>query len=70
MDGKLGGDVSLIARWAVFSGRGDEVIVMKRSSLTEPSDDKSYKALVAAHNRALEALSRDVAAVIRTVVRK
>jgi len=68
MDGNPGEAVSLVAHWAILDERGNEVIMMKRARISEAVDTKDYKALVAAHNRAIKKLSEDIAAGIRSIV--
>jgi len=64
-DGELGGDVSLIARWAIFGGNTKKMLVMKKSSFIEPAGAKGYEALVAAQSRAIGLLSRDMAIAVK-----
>jgi uncharacterized lipoprotein YmbA len=66
-DGPLGGDVSLIARWAIFEGKERKLVLARKSAIIEPSGGKSYEAMVAADSRALEKLSREIAEAIRTL---
>jgi len=41
-----------------------------RTAVREPSSEKSYDALAAAHSRALKRLSEDIAAAIRALDRE
>jgi len=66
-DGPLGGDVSLIARWAILEGKERKVVSLRKSTIIEPSGAKGYEAMVAADSRALEKLSREIADVIKTL---
>jgi hypothetical protein len=66
-DGVLGGDVSLIARWAIVEGKERKTVFARKSTIIEPSGAKSYEAMVAADSRALEKLSREIAEAIRTL---
>jgi len=66
-DGSLGGDVSLIARWAIFQGKERKLVLVRKSTIIEPSGGKGYEAMVAADSRALEKLSREIAEVIKTL---
>jgi hypothetical protein len=66
-DGPLGGDVSLIARWAIFQGKERKLVLVRKSTIIEPSGGKGYEAMVAADSRALEKLSREIAEVIKTL---
>ncbi len=60
-DGSLGGDVSLKVRWAVFGRKGDSPLFVRMSDITEPSGGSGYGELVAAHSRAVDRLSREIA---------
>jgi len=66
-DGELGGNTSLIARWGIFSPKEKKMLLIKKSSFTEPVNEKEYEALVAAQSRALMHLSRDMAAAIKDI---
>jgi len=66
-DGSLGGDVSLIARWAVLEGKEKKLVSVRKSTIIEPSGGQGYEAMVAADSRALEKLSREIAEAIRTL---
>jgi len=66
-DTEVSGMTVLVARWSVFSGRGDEPLATQISkisnSITDPSD---YESVVAAMSQALGTLSRAVATAIRS----
>jgi uncharacterized lipoprotein YmbA len=66
-DGSLGGDVSLIARWAIFEGKERKLMSVRKSTIVESSGAQGYEAMVAADSRALEKLSREIAEAIRTL---
>ena len=66
-DGPLGGDVSLIARWAIFEGKERKLISVRKSTIVEPSGAQGYEAMVAADSRALEKLSREIAEALKTL---
>jgi len=68
-DGELGGNVSLIARWTVIGGKDNKVLIMKKTSFTEPAGSSGYEAMVAAQSRALMHLSRDIAVAVKSVSR-
>jgi uncharacterized lipoprotein YmbA len=68
-DGSLGGDVSLIVRWAILEGKERKVTSLRKSTITEPSGGKDYEAMVAANSRALEKLSREIADAITALVK-
>jgi uncharacterized lipoprotein YmbA len=62
-EGRLGGEVSLVARWRVLDSVGRELLV-QRSVIQEPSGG-DHAALVAAMSRALGTLSRELAEAVR-----
>ena len=64
-DGWLGGDIELIARWALFDADGNTVYGFKASRIIEPALGGGYADMVAAQSRALAALSRELAAAIK-----
>ncbi|HVP76965.1 MAG TPA: PqiC family protein [Thermodesulfobacteriota bacterium] len=66
-DGPLGGDVSLIARWAILEGKEKKLVSVRKSTIIEPSGAKGYEAMVAADSLALEKLSRQIAEAIRAL---
>jgi len=68
-DGSLGGDVSLIARWAILEGKERKIVFARKSTIAEPSGAQGYEAMVAANSRALEKLSREIAEAIRTLAK-
>lgn len=61
-DGALGREVTLEATWAVHCKDEPSARVVRRSVLIEPAPGPGYPDLVAAHGRALAALSREIAA--------
>ena len=65
-DGTLGGDVVLLAKWGLFAEQGKKLLFVKRSSFREPTGASSCEALVAAHSRAVAALSREIAEAVKT----
>jgi uncharacterized lipoprotein YmbA len=60
-DGVLGGDVQLVARWTLYKGRGEDALLTRVSIITEASGGEGYEKLIAAQNRALKKLSREIA---------
>ncbi len=70
-DGELGKSATLIARWTILEGgEQKELKSVRRSSITEPADSKSYEAMVAALSRTVEDLSREIAETIKTLSQK
>jgi uncharacterized lipoprotein YmbA len=68
-DGSLGGDVSLIVRWAILEGKERKVVFLRKSAIIEPSGEKGYEAMVAANSRALEKLSREIADAVKKLAK-
>jgi uncharacterized lipoprotein YmbA len=66
-DGTPGGNASLVARWTILGDNRAKVLQKNKSSFSEPTDGKSYEALVSAESRLVTALSREIAAAINAV---
>ena len=64
-DGKLGGDVQLVARWIMYKGEGEYPLMTKVSIIAEASGGSGYENLITAQNRALKKLSQEVADAIK-----
>ena len=64
-DGTLGGDVQLVARWTLYKGRGEDALLTRVSIITEASGGEGYEKLITAQNRALQALSREIADAVK-----
>ena len=68
-DGMLGGDALLVARWTLY-GREEQAVSTKVSIISEPSVEaplakelsveESFEKLIAAQNRCLQKLSREI----------
>lgn len=67
LDGILGAEAVLAARWRILDGGEKNVFLMRTSRFVEPADGDNYDALVAAESRALAAFSRELAAAIRAL---
>jgi hypothetical protein len=65
-DGTPGENASLVARWTILGDDGEKALQKKKSSLSEPIDGQSYEALVSAESRLVTALSREIAAAIKS----
>ena len=63
-DGYLGGDALLVARWTLY-GRDEKALLTKVSIISEPSGGEGYDELIAAQNRTLQKLSREIVAAIK-----
>jgi uncharacterized protein len=70
MDGTLGKEAVLEAWWDILSGKDSKIFASKQSRLTEPVKNQSYEALVQAHSRALESLSREIAQTIINLIKE
>jgi len=70
LDGNLGGQVTLIAQWALLEAEEDDLKLMRRSEYQEPAVDNTYKGLVLAQSRNVEKLSRDIAAAVKKALSK
>lgn len=62
-DGRLGGEVLLVARW-ILTDLKSQVISTKVSIITEQSSGDGYDALIQAQNMTLRALSDEIAETI------
>lgn len=60
-DGSLGGQMELVARWAIFDGAGNSLYGVKATHIIEPTRGGGYADMVAAQSRALASLSRELA---------
>ena len=69
-EGIPGDDVVLKASWAIFEKEGEEPLVIRSRSYTEPTQGGGYNAYVAAQSRLLARLSRDVAMDIKDLSEK
>jgi uncharacterized lipoprotein YmbA len=68
-DTKPNGDVFLAARWSIFQGDREKMLLVQDSTFSEPSASGNYEALVAAQSRALGRLSEEIADAIRELTR-
>jgi uncharacterized lipoprotein YmbA len=59
-DGTLVGDALLVARWTLY-GRQETALLTKVSIISEPSGGEGFDNLIAAQNRCLQRLSREIA---------
>lgn len=64
-DGKLGGDLELIVRWAILDRQGNPVHDIQTTHIREPVNGSTYADMVAAQSRALAAYSHNLAEVIK-----
>ena len=64
-DGRLGGDLELIVRWAILDRQGNTVHDIQSTHISEPVNGLTYAEMTAAQSRALARYSRNVAEVIK-----
>ena len=64
-DGEPGGTVTLTARWRILGPDDKAVLAVRASRIDEPIQGQALDAMVAAHNRAWAAFSKEVAAAIQ-----
>ena len=62
-DGRPGGDVTLDTRWRILDRDGNE-LAFKRSTVIDAAAGAGYEPMVAAMNRALLSLGREIASEI------
>jgi len=60
-DGRPGGTLALRATWMITRPQGEVAVMVRRSAIDEPVPGLDAGALVAAHDRALAALAREIA---------
>ena len=65
MDGNVGGNASLVARWAIFRENDRKMLLTRQSSFSRLLSSESYKALVSAQSRTIADLSREIAEAIK-----
>lgn len=70
MDGNLGGDVELIARWSIHAENEKGIVVSKENAYRESVKPRSYEGLVSAHSKTLAALSLDMAEALKDLSSK
>ncbi len=63
-DGTTGAVAVLVAYWSIY-GRGEAMLVDRKSDIVEKIEVAGFDGLVQAQNRALEKLSREIAAELR-----
>ena len=68
-DGNRGGDVVLIANWAIREGQGGKVVRIQTSRIQEPSGGQGYEAMVGGMSRALGRLSREIGEAVKALPR-
>ena len=61
------GKVILAARWNILGDQGENMLVIESSRFSIPIESAGYEAIASAESRAVEALSREIAAAIRSL---
>jgi uncharacterized lipoprotein YmbA len=69
LDGSLGGRANLSARWTIYSGDLQKILMVRKSDIAESADAATYEALVSAESRAVAVLSREIATALLTLVK-
>jgi uncharacterized lipoprotein YmbA len=67
-DGMPGKQADLRARWTILDKDRENLLFEKHSVLSQPTENDSLEALIAAESRALADLSREIAEAIKTLV--
>ena len=65
----MGGEVVLVARWRIAAADGQE-LMRRTARFSTPAGGQDYEATVTAMSRTLEALSRDMAATVQSLVQQ
>ena len=66
MEGVLGKEATLVARWSVVDPKSKTARITRRSTVSEPPTDSNHGAWVAAQRRNIAKLSEEIAAAIHT----
>jgi len=61
------GKIMLDAGWNILGDGGEKLIVTKRSRLTVPVESAGFEGIASAESRAVEELSREIAAAVRSL---
>lgn len=64
LDGALGGEATLAARWTVADAEGKELLAARKSVHSQQLEDASYAALIKAESQLIATLSKEIAAEI------
>jgi uncharacterized lipoprotein YmbA len=69
LDGRFQGEFVLDAAWSFKSKKRKDPLLVEKSIIREPISTPDYKGIVAAQNKALAALSDEIADAIRVLAR-
>ena len=61
------GKVILAARWNILGDHGENMLVIESSRFSIPIESAGYEAIASAESRAVEALSREIAAAVKSL---
>jgi len=64
------GKAVLVADWSVYGNSGDKLLEIKRSRIVEPVQSTGFEAIASAQSRAVEDMSREIAACIESLPRE
>ena len=67
LDGSLGGQAVLIARWTIYGKDGKKALIMQKSKFSAHAAGSSYQQLVLAENQAVNDLSRKIASALKAL---
>jgi uncharacterized lipoprotein YmbA len=67
-DGVPDKEVTLITRWAIVGQERDRILLVKRSTYVEKTENNTYEALAIAKSRAVQRFSEDIAAEIKKLI--
>ena len=70
LDGRLGEQATLVARWIIFDEKDSKVLLTRKSNLSSPAQSGGFEALVSAQSQTIEALSRDIAEAIKAILKQ
>jgi uncharacterized lipoprotein YmbA len=69
LDYTVDGKAMLVADWSVFAKDGEKLLAMKRSRFIVPVQSTGFEAIASAQSRAIEDMSREIAACIESLPR-
>ena len=70
IDGRLGEQATLVARWTILDEKDSRVLLTRKSNLSSPAQGGDYEALVSAQSQTIVAFSRDIAEALKTILKQ
>ncbi len=70
IDGRLGDQATLVARWIILEEKDGTVLFTWKSKLSSPVQGDDYEALVAAQSQTIATLSRHIAEALKTILKQ